>query len=204
LRTLQEKEFNRVGGTRTIRSNFRLIAATNRELEKEVAKGQFREDLYYRLNVIPVHLPSLRERRKDITVLAEYYIERYAKKYNRQNLKLTDEQVTMLRQYKWPGNVRELQNIIERSVLLSVDNQLEFILPGDVQPQTDHPFDGLPTLEDLQRIYIQFVLKKTNGHIGGPGGAAEILGMKRTSVYSRMRQLKLNAKPLRTYGKNKL
>jgi transcriptional regulator with GAF, ATPase, and Fis domain len=197
LRTLQEKEFNRVGGTRTIRSNFRLIAATNRELEKEVAGGRFREDLYYRLNVIPIHLPSLRERQKDISILAEYFIERNAKKYNRHDLKLTGEQETMLRMYKWPGNVRELQNVIERAVLLSTDHQLELSLPGDIQGQSDNPFQDLPTLGDVQRRYIEYVIKKTNGQIGGPGGAAEILGMNRTSVYSRMRQLKMDVKALR-------
>jgi transcriptional regulator with GAF, ATPase, and Fis domain len=198
LRALQEKEFNRVGGTRTIRSNFRLIAATNRELEKEVAEGRFREDLYYRLNVIPAHIPPLRERQEDITLLADYFIGRYAKKYNRHDLKLTGEQETMLRRYKWPGNVRELQNIIERAVLLSTDNQLEFSLPGDIQRQSGNPFEDLPTLEDLQRRYIEFVIRKTGGKIGGPGGAAELLGMNRTSFYSRLRQLKMDVKSLRS------
>ena len=198
LRALQEKEFNRVGGTRTIRSNFRLIAATNRELENEIAEGRFREDLYYRLNVIPIHLPPLRERQEDITLLADYFIDRYAKKYNRRDLKLTGEPVTLLRRYKWPGNVRELQNIIERAVLLSADNQLEFLLPVDIQMDSHNPFEDLPTLEDLQRRYIEYVIKKTNGQIGGTGGAAEILGMNRTSVYSRLRQLKMNMKALRS------
>ena len=197
LRALQEKEFHRVGGTRTIRSNFRLIAATNRELEKEIAEGRFREDLYYRLNVIPIQLPPLRERPEDITLLANNFIERYAKKYNRHDLKLTGKQETMLRSYKWPGNVRELQNIIERAVLLSTDNQLEFSLPGVIQRPLDHPFEDLPTLGDLQRRYIEFVIKKAGGQIGGAGGAAEILGMSRSSVYSRMRQLKMDAKSLR-------
>jgi DNA-binding NtrC family response regulator len=104
---------------------------------------------------------------------------------------LTGEQETMLRRYKWPGNVRELQNIIERAVLLSTDNQLEFSLPVDIQQHSDNPFEDLPTLEDVQRRYIEYVIQKTDGQIGGTGGAAEILGMNRTSVYSRMRQLKL-------------
>ena len=198
LRAIQEKEFNRIGGTRTIRSNFRLITATNRELDKEVAEGRFREDLYYRLNVIPVHLPPLRKRQEDITLLADYFIKRYAKKYNRQNLKLTGEQETMLCRYKWPGNVRELQNVIERAVLLSVDNHLEFSLPVDTQRQSNNPFEDLPTLEDLQRRYIEYVIQKTGGQIGGPRGAAEVLGMNRTSVYSRMRQLKMNIRSLRS------
>jgi transcriptional regulator with GAF, ATPase, and Fis domain len=198
LRAIQEKEFNRVGGTRTIRSDFRLITATNRELEKEIAEGRFREDLYYRLNVIPIELPPLRERPEDITLLADYFIERYARKYNRWDLKLTGEQETMLSRYKWPGNIRELQNIIERTVLLSTDNQLEFSLPDDIQRQSNSSFEDLPSLADLQRRYIEFVIKKTDGQIGGPGGAAEILGMNRSSVYSRMRQLKMDVKSLRS------
>ncbi len=198
LRAIQEKEFNRVGGTRTIRSDFRLITATNRELEKEIAEGRFREDLYYRLNVIPIQLPPLRERPEDITLLADYFIERYARKYSRWDLKLTGEQETMLIRYNWPGNVRELQNIIERTVLLSTDNQLVFSLPGDIQRQSNSSFEDLPSLADLQRRYIEFVIKKTDGQIGGPGGAAEILGMNRSSVYSRMRQLKMDVKSLRS------
>ena len=197
LRALQEKEFSRVGGTRTIRSNFRLITATNLNLEKEVAEGRFREDLYYRLNVIPIHLPPLRERQNDITLLADHFIGDHAKKYNRHHLKLTATQKTMLCKYKWPGNVRELQNIIERAVLLSADNQLEFSLPIDIQRHSDNPFEDLPTLEDVQCRYIEYVIQKTDGQIGGTGGAAEILGMNRTSVYSRMRQLKLDIKSIR-------
>ncbi|MCG6908712.1 MAG: sigma 54-interacting transcriptional regulator [Deltaproteobacteria bacterium] len=197
LRAIQEKEFNRLGGTRTIRSNFRLIAATNRDLEKEIAESRFREDLYYRLNVIPIHLPPLRERQEDIALLADHFIDRYTKKYNRHDLKLTGEQVTILRTYKWPGNVRELQNIIERAVLLSTDKQLEFSLPVDMRGQSTNPFEDFPTLGNLQRRYIEFVIKKTKGQIGGTGGAAEILGMNRTSVYSRMRQLRMDVKSLK-------
>jgi transcriptional regulator with GAF, ATPase, and Fis domain len=198
LRAIQEKEFNRLGGTRTIRSNFRLIAATNRNLEKEVAESRFREDLFYRLNVIPIHLPPLRERQEDISLLADYFIDRYTKKYNRHDLKITGEQEIILRTYKWPGNVRELQNIIERAVLLSNEKQLEFSLPIDMRGQSTNSFEDLPTLENLQRRYIEFVIKKTKGQIGGTGGAAEVLGMNRTSVYSRMRQLRMDVKSLRS------
>ena len=196
LRALQEKEFNRLGGTRTIRSNFRLIAATNRELEKEIKEGRFREDLYYRLNVIPVHLPPLRDRQEDISLLADYFINQYTKKYNRHDLKLKREQATVLHKYKWPGNIRELKNIIERAVLLSTGKQLDFSLPIDMQRESTNPFEELPTLGNLQRRYIEFVIKKTKGQIGGAGGAAEILGMNRTSVYSRMRQLRMDVKSL--------
>ena len=133
LRVLQEKTFHRLGGTRTISSDFRLIAATNRNLDEEVAAGRFRQDLFYRLNVIPLSLPPLRERREDITLLADYFIKQYGVKYKRSPLGLTDEQEKVLRSYRWPGNIRELKNVIERAVILSAENQLELNLPADIQ-----------------------------------------------------------------------
>ncbi len=189
LRALQEKEFYRVGGTRVITSNFRLVAATNRDLAQEVGQGRFREDLYFRLNVIPIHLPPLRERREDIVLLATYFLDCYARKYKRRGLKLSRDQEKMLKQYKWPGNVRELQNIMERAVLLSEDNLLKIQLPSEIQTKTESPFADLPTLEEIQRRYIGYVLDYTGGRIAGPGGAAEILGLKRTTLYSRMKIL---------------
>ncbi len=189
LRALQDKEFNRVGGTRLISSDFRLVAATNRDLVREVKQGRFREDLYFRLNVIPIHLPPLRERREDIALLAGHFLDRYARKYQRQGLTLTPAQEKMLRQYRWPGNIRELRNIIERAVLLSDDHQLEIQLPADIQMRPENPFADLPTLNEVQRRYIRHVLDRTGGRIGGDGGAAQVLGVKRTSLYSRMRIL---------------
>jgi transcriptional regulator with GAF, ATPase, and Fis domain len=189
LRVLQEKTFNRVGGNRTINSDFRLLVATSRDLAAEVAAGRFREDLYYRLNVIPIHLPPLRERSEDIPLLADYYLKHYAAKYTRASIGLTADQNKALCRYRWPGNIRELKNILERAVLLSGDNQLELNLPAEVQGKADHPFADFPSLEEVQRRYIRDVLKKTGGKIAGPGGAAEILGMKRTSLYTRMRLL---------------
>ncbi len=194
LRALQEKEFNRVGGTRLISSNFRLVAATNRDLAREVKQGRFREDLYFRLNVIPIHLPPLRERQEDIALLAKYFLNRYARKYQRRGLILTRAQEKMLRQYRWPGNVRELQNIMERAVLLSSDHQLEIQLPAEIQMKSENPFADMPTLDEIQRRYIRHVLARTDGRIAGPGGAAEILGLKRTSLYSRMRILGMKKK----------
>jgi transcriptional regulator with GAF, ATPase, and Fis domain/lipopolysaccharide biosynthesis regulator YciM len=191
LRALQEKEFNRVGGTRVITSNFRLVAATNRDLIREVERGRFREDLYFRLNVIPIHLPPLRERKEDIALLSKYFLNRYAKKYKRHGLTLTRTQEKMMRQYKWPGNVRELQNIMERAVLLSSDNQLEIQLPAEIQMKSEHPFADLPSLEEMQRRYIKHVLEHTGGKIAGTGGAAQLLGLKRTSLYSRMKILEM-------------
>ena len=194
LRALQEKSFNRVGGTRLIRSNFRLLAATNRNLEREVKNGRFRKDLYFRLNVIPIHLPPLRQRREDIAVLARYFLDRYARKYKRQGLILARAQEKMLRQYRWPGNVRELQNIMERAVLLSSDHELEIRLPAEIQRRPEDPFADFPTLNELQRRYIRHILERTGGRIAGPGGAAEILGLKRTSLYTRMRTLGMKKK----------
>ena len=202
LRAIQEKEFKRVGGAQIIRSNFRLIAATNKKLDKEVAEGRFRADLYYRLNVIPMQLPPLRDRVEDIPVLANYFLGQYIRDHKQKELKLTAAQKNALCRYKWPGNIRELKNVIERTVLLSDDTQLELNLPSDIQTHSDNPFADFPTLEDVQRRYIDFVIQKTGGQIGGPGGTAEILGMNRTSVYSRMRQLKINVESLRKNSDN--
>ncbi|MCU0594714.1 MAG: sigma-54-dependent Fis family transcriptional regulator [Desulfobacterota bacterium] len=189
LRVLQDRTFNRIGGNRTISSEFRLIAATNRDLAAEVAAHRFREDLYYRLNVIPVHLPPLRDRMEDIPLLADYYLKQYAVKYRRAFIGLTPDQNATLCRYRWPGNIRELKNVLERAVLLSGDNQMELKLPAEVQGKEDNPFADSPSLEEVQRRYIRDVLKKTGGRIAGPGGAAEILAMKRTSLYARMRTL---------------
>lgn len=190
LRVLQEKTFTRVGGTKTIRSDFRLLAATNRELHREVAAGRFRKDLYYRLNVVELTLPPLRGRKKDIGFLARHFLSLYARKYNRGELSLTKKNESLLTGYRWPGNVRELQNVMERAVLLSTGNRLMLNLsvwPG----KADHEkrFADLPTMDEMQWRYIQYVVEKTGGKIGGRGGAAEILGMKRTTLQARMQKL---------------
>lgn len=189
LRVLQEKTLTRVGGTTTISSNFRLIAATNLNLTEEVAAGRFRKDLYYRLYVIPLVLPPLRERPDDILLLSQYFLSRFASKYHRQSARITPEDELSLTSYSWPGNVRELQNIMERAVLLSSDEKLELSLPTNQSSLAKHPFGDSPTLDEVQRRYIQFVLEKTDGRIAGTGGAAELLGMKRSSLYNRMKKL---------------
>jgi transcriptional regulator with GAF, ATPase, and Fis domain len=190
LKTLEEKTFVRIGGGRSIRSDFRLIAATNRNLKHEVASGRFREDLYYRLNVFPVSIPPLREREGDIIELAHYFIEGYAKKIGKAGLRLSRKEMEMLTKYAWPGNVRELQNVIERAVILAKGNDLEIpLFPVAAQAGSKQAFEDMPTFGDLQRRYIRHVLEYTKGRVSGPGGAAEILGMKRTSLYSRMRAL---------------
>ncbi len=191
LRAIQEKTFMRVGGTQTISSDFRLVVATNRDLVEEVAAGRFREDLYYRLNVIPILIPSLRERKKDILHLARYFIKRYAVRYNRPEFELDEEQQGALLAYAWPGNIRELKNIIERGVLLSTDDRLGLDLPLSPTPPstTENPFTDMPTLDEVQGRYISHVLRETKGRIGGPDGAAAILGINRTTLYHRMKKL---------------
>ena len=189
LRVLQEKTLVRVGGTQTLHSDFRLLAATNRDLAEEVAANRFREDLYYRINVVPITLPPLRERIGDVPLLAHHFLILYALKYNRPKLELTPQDEARLSEYRWPGNVRELQNVIERSVLLSTDERLELNLSIDAKSTPGHPFVDNPTLDELQCRYIRYALKKTGGQIGGLNGAAELLGMKRTSLYNRMKKL---------------
>jgi DNA-binding NtrC family response regulator len=126
---------------------------------------------------------------EDIPLLAEYYLKQYATKYRRVFIELTVDQKRTLGRYRWPGNIRELKNVLERAILLSANHQLELNLPVEVQGKEDHPFADFPSMEEVQRRYIRDVLKRTGGKIAGPGGAAEILGMKRTTLYARMRTL---------------
>ena len=189
LRALQEKTIQRLGGTKPLFSDFRLIAATNRDLAGQVAAGRFREDLYYRLNVIPITAPPLRERQEDIVLLTACFLRRHSLRHNRPTMELTPEVQQRLCAYPWPGNVRELENVIERGVLLSTGDRLELDLPaGNTRPAAE-PFADMPTLDEMQRRYIHHVLEKTGGKIAGPDGAAKILGMKRTSLYNRMKRL---------------
>ena len=191
LRAIQEKTFTRVGSTITRHSDFRLVAATNRDLAHEVNTGNFREDLFYRLNVVPFLIPALRQRIEDIPLLANYFLSKYGKKYHRENLYIDSESQALLQGYKWPGNIRELENIIERAVLLSSGNLLEIDLPLHKHKKNPHSFEDLPTLDDLQRRYIQYVMSQTDGKISGPNSASEILGVKRTTLQARMKKLGL-------------
>ena len=187
LRALQEREIERLGSTRTIRVDFRLIAATNRDLEEMVARREFRSDLYYRLNVFPIRIPPLRERREDIPLLVRYFVQRFAKALRRPIESISRESMELLCRWQWPGNVRELQNVIERAVILSQGTVLtvprsEFELP---LPLTSSPV----TLEDAERDHILRALEQTGWVIGGTQGAAALLGLKRTSLVSTMRRL---------------
>ncbi|MFZ2632599.1 MAG: sigma 54-interacting transcriptional regulator [Desulfosalsimonadaceae bacterium] len=189
LRAIQERSFFRVGGTRMLHSDFRLIAATNRDLIAEVKAGRFREDLYYRLNVVPFRIPSLKERADDIPLLANHFLAKYSRKYHRADLMIDPETESLLKKYHWPGNIRELENIIERSVLLSSGNRLEIDLAIAGKSESNDSFSDHPTIDELQKRYINYILNKTDGKISGPSGAAEILGLKRTTLIARMRKL---------------
>jgi formate hydrogenlyase transcriptional activator len=187
LRALQEREIERLGSPRTIRVDFRLIAATNRDLEEMVGKREFRSDLYYRLNVFPIRIPPLRERREDIPLLVRYFAQRFAKRLRRPIDSVSRESMEMLCRWSWPGNVRELQNVIERAVILSQGTVLT-IPRSDLEsalPPTSSPV----TLEDAERDHILRALEQTGWVIGGPAGAATRLGLKRTSLVSTMRRL---------------
>ncbi|MBI5601883.1 MAG: sigma 54-interacting transcriptional regulator [Deltaproteobacteria bacterium] len=192
LRVLQEKTLVRLGGTQTISSDFRLVVATNRDLAVEVTAGRFREDLYYRLNVVPITLPPLRERLEDVPLLARHFLMKYSAKSKRPLYELTSEDEGRLIDYHWPGNIRELQNIIERAVILSHDETLELDLPAGKKTNSGQFYNGQPSLDELQRRYIKYTLERTGGKIGGRGGAAEFLGMKRTTLQKRINKLGLS------------
>ena len=156
-----------------------------------MAAGRFREDLYYRINVVPLTIPPLRERKEDIPLLARHFLAKYASRYGRPEMELSRKDEAKLNKYDWPGNVRELENVVERTVPLSMGVELEFRLPEEEMTVSGSLFSDYPTLDEMQRRYIQQVLEKTGGKIGGTGGAAEILGMKRTTLNDRMRKLGL-------------
>jgi formate hydrogenlyase transcriptional activator len=187
LRALQEREIERLGSTRTIRVDFRLIAATNRDLEDMVAKREFRSDLYYRLNVFPIRIPPLRERREDVPVLVRYFTQRFAKRLRRPIESISRESMDMLCRWSWPGNVRELQNVIERAVILSTGTVLHVTRSEFESPVP--PSSSPVTLQDAERDHILRALEQTGWVIGGAAGAAARLGLKRTSLVSTMRRL---------------
>jgi formate hydrogenlyase transcriptional activator len=187
LRVLQEHEIERLGSTRTIRVDFRLIAATNRNLDEMVGKREFRADLFYRLNVFPVRIPPLRERPEDIPVLVRYFAQRFAKRLRRPIESVSRESLDVLSRWPWPGNIRELQNVIERAVILSRGPVLAV---SRSEFESAAPAASTPvTLEDAEREHILRALADTNWVIGGPRGAASRLGLKRTSLVSTMRRL---------------
>jgi PAS domain S-box-containing protein len=191
LRVLQEHEFERVGGTQTIRIDARVIAATNRDLAAEVRKGTFRADLYFRLNIFPVWLPPLRERREDIPILAHHFIREFAGRLGRQVEQIDPRTSEDLLAYDWPGNVRELANVLERAVILCQGRTLERAHLG-LPSVPARAGDDLLTLEALEKRHILEVLERTGGVLGGPRGAARLLGLNRSTLWSRMKKLGIN------------
>jgi formate hydrogenlyase transcriptional activator len=187
LRVLQEHEFERLGSGRTHRVDVRLVAATHRDLERMVRHDLFRSDLYYRLNVFPITLPPLRERRQDIRPLVEHYVEVFSSRMGKRIENIPDEFVKAFESYSWPGNVRELQNVIERAVILSNDG----LLPNLLRPTRVDSVVAFPasrTLREAERLLILGALEATGWLVGGPYGAAARLGMKRTTLIARMKK----------------
>ena len=188
LRVLQEQEFERLGGTRTHQVDVRLVAATNRNLVEMVKRNEFRSDLYYRLNVFPIPLPPLRERREDIPALVEHFVEIYARRMDKQIEHISPETMAALTSYQWPGNIRELQNFIERSVIVTSGSVLEPPL-SSLESAAAVESIGAITLEDAERDHICKILEQTRWVVAGPNGAAARLGIKRSTLYFRMQKL---------------
>ncbi len=202
LRVLQEQEFERLGSGRTHRINVRLVAATHRDLTQMVRRKEFRSDLYYRLNVFPVVLPPLRERRQDIAQLVSYFVEIFARRMGKRINHISKETLDAFTSYSWPGNVRELQNLIERAVILSNNGVLPNPLPiSDENPVTAIPTQG--TLRDSERALILQALQAAGWVMGGPRGAAAQLGLKRTTLIAKMKKLGIS-RPVRQNDVNQL
>jgi formate hydrogenlyase transcriptional activator len=193
LRVLQEKEFERVGGNRTIKTDVRVIAATNKDLWREVSEGRFRMDLFYRLNVFPVHVPSLRERVNDIPVLVDYFAGRLARRTGKKISQIEKQSLCALQQYSWPGNIRELQNVIERCVILA-DGEVLRVEPGMLmqQPQPMTTAAIAACFGSDRKTQIEAVLRETRGKVYGASGAAARLGLPATTLDSQIRALGIN------------
>jgi DNA-binding NtrC family response regulator len=188
LRVLQEHEFERLGSTRTQRVDVRMVAATNRDLEQMVADKQFREDLYFRLNVFPIRIPPLRDRAGDIPLLVRYYVEKYTQRMNKRIETIPEGAMAALCRYSWPGNIRELQNLVERAVILTPGSILQIQI-NQLQPSGLIASTVGGTLEDVERQRILEALRETGAVIGGRQGAAARLGLKRTTLLSKMQRL---------------
>jgi len=203
LRALQEREFERVGDDRTVKVDVRVVAATNRDLETEVKAGRFREDLYYRLGVFPILVPPLRERREDIGPLAEYFLERSCTNLGREPMHLSNRQVQKLMHHHWPGNIRELRNVIERAVILSTGNRarLDLAMPGDTDSEPTTSADSTPSdeagfvtdaeMRELEKGNLIAALRHADWRVWGKNGAAELLGIKPSTLTYRMKILEI-------------
>src|SRR5580692_6519288 len=194
LRVLQEREFERVGGTQSIPVDVRVIAATNRDLPTEVNQGNFRLDLFYRLNVFPIEVPPLRDRKDDVLVLAKYFIERFASASGKKIHNIDGRTVDLLQRYDWPGNIRELQNVLQRAVILCDEGTIfveeGWLRSGKRESKVPMALDSFLLKEEKKMI--EAALEETQGRISGPGGAAEKLGLPRTTLESKVRSLKID------------
>jgi transcriptional regulator with GAF, ATPase, and Fis domain len=188
LRVLQEGEFERVGGTQTFKINVRVIAATNRDLDQLSKTGHYRPDLYYRLNVFPIHLPALREREDDIPLLVQYFVRKFAANFGKKIDRIPERMMMPLQRYQWPGNIRELEHVIERAVILSEGSELEpieWLVSSNGKAAATKPL----TLEEMERQHIVDILERTNWRVSGEKGAAKILGLNPTTLEARMKKL---------------
>jgi formate hydrogenlyase transcriptional activator len=195
LRTLQEHTYERLGSARTKNIDIRLVAATNRDLEDMMDAKQFRSDLYYRLNVFPIRIPPLRERREDIPFLVRHFTQKYARRMNKQIDTIPESTIQKLQRWSWPGNVRELENLIERSVILTTNSTLSVSLPEKMNSAIDAAA-VVGNFEEQKRIVE--ILRETKGRISGPNGAAFRLGVKRTTLLDRMKKFGIDPREIRT------
>jgi transcriptional regulator with GAF, ATPase, and Fis domain len=194
LRVLQERQFERVGGTRVIPTDVRIIAATNRDLSAAIAAGAFRVDLFYRLNVFPIHVPPLRNRKEDIPMLVEYFARRYAEKAGKQISKIDKNTLNLCQSYHWPGNIRELQNIVERSVILCAGDTFwideAWLSSQNARlPESSGPLTK--TLKSYEKELIEAALAESSGKVAGPNGAAAKLGIPRSTLDLKIKQLNI-------------
>jgi formate hydrogenlyase transcriptional activator len=199
LRVLQEKQIERLGGGQTLQVDVRVIAATNQDLGQLVQERRFRADLYYRLNVFPMTLPPLRERRSDIRPLVEYFVAKFAKQQGKTIEVIPDPVLNVLEQHDWPGNIRELQNVVERGVIMTSGAVLscrttEALMPGQLQARYETALIETETLADAQRAHIAKMLRETKGVVGGRHGAAARLGLPRTTLLARMQRLGISVR----------
>jgi len=194
---LQEREFERVGGTQSIPIDVRVVAATNCDLPAAVHSGKFRLDLFYRVNVFPIHVPPLRERPEDILLLAKYFIERYAAKAGKRIRRVEKRTAQLFEAYDWPGNIRELQNVIERTMILC-DSDTFLVEEAWLQPESSRPAGLRPSISNQERELIEGALAQSHGRVSGPHGAATKLGVPRTTLESRIKSLRINKHRYRT------
>ena len=195
MRTIQEHTYERVGSARTKNVDVRLLAATNCDLEQMIDKKQFRQDLYYRLNVFPIRIPPLRERREDIPLLVRHFTRKYARRMNKQIDTIPEATIRKLQRWSWPGNIRELENLIERSVILTRSSTLWVALPEKMTSAIDAA-TVVGNFEEQKRIVE--TLRETNGRVSGPNGAAFRLGVKRSTLVDRMKKLGIDAREVRS------